>query len=142
MNDHSTPRPPDALGTQPRVLQPHLAAPLVERQHHLIEELRARAGRPLTGSELAERLGVSVRTVERDAARLVTAGVPITVHHGRGGGYAIDARSRLPPLTLTPGEAAALIAALAAVGPYSSATARTALTKLVAALAAESEPPR
>jgi hypothetical protein len=37
---------------------------------------------------------------------------------------------------LTPGETAALVAALVAIGPYSSATARTALDKLLAALLA------
>ena len=41
---------------------------------------------------------------------------------------------RLPPVDLTPGEAAALVAALVAIGPYTSATARTALDKLLTAL--------
>jgi hypothetical protein len=38
---------------------------------------------------------------------------------------------------LTPGEAAALVASLVAVGPYISATARTALDKLLSALLEE-----
>lgn len=136
MNELPTPGHRRAASGAPSVpVQPHLAVPLVERQHRLIEELRARAPRPTAGGELAERLGVSVRTIERDVARLTTAGVPISVRHGPGGGYAIDARAQLPPLVLTPGEAAALIAALVAVGPYASATAQSALAKLVAALA-------
>jgi len=53
---------------------------------------------------------------------------------GPGGGYRIDARRELPPLTLTPGEAAALVASLVAVGPYISAAAQTALGKLLTAL--------
>lgn len=114
--------------------QHHQAVPLVERQHALIEQLRARAPRALTGPALAERLGVSVRTVERDVRRLKAAGVPIEVAHGPGGGYRIDARPELPPLVLTPGEAAALISALAAIGPYASAAASSAMTKLVTAL--------
>lgn len=115
--------------------QTHHAVPLVERQHRVIEELRARAPRRMAAADLAIRLGVSIRTIERDVARLRGAGVPIAVTSGRTGGYAIDARPRLPPLVLTPGEAAALIAAVVAVGPFASATARTALDKLVGALA-------
>ncbi len=106
----------------------------VERQHRLIEELRRRAPRLVTGEWLARELGVSVRTIERDLAEFVDAGIPIEVARGPGGGYAIDARSKLPPLTLTPGEAAAIIAALVAIGPYTSATGRTALTKVIEAL--------
>jgi predicted DNA-binding transcriptional regulator YafY len=49
----------------------------------------------------------------------------------------LDARRELPPLTLTPGEASALIASLVAVGPYISASAQSALGKLLAALAPE-----
>ncbi|MET8333780.1 HTH domain-containing protein [Streptosporangium canum] len=112
----------------------HLVLRRVERQHALIEELRARAPRATTGRLLAERLGVAVRTVERDIVRLREAGVPITVRSGPGGGYRIDTRSRLDPLSLTPGEAAALVVALVAVGPYASASARSAMDKLLTAL--------
>lgn len=111
-----------------------MAIARVERQHRLIEELRRRAPRVVTGDRLGVDLGVSTRTIERDIAELQDAGIPIEVGRGPGGGYAIDARSKLPPLTLTPGEAAAIIAALVAIGPYTSATARTALMKVVAAL--------
>jgi predicted DNA-binding transcriptional regulator YafY len=111
-----------------------MAIARVERQHRLIEELRARAPRHVTGEQLGVDLGVSVRTIERDVAELADAGIPIDVVRGPGGGYAIDARSKLGPLILTPGEAAAIIAALVAIGPYTSAAARSALTKLVDAL--------
>jgi predicted DNA-binding transcriptional regulator YafY len=110
---------------------PHMAIARVERQHRLIEELRRRAPRLVTGDQLGVDLGVSVRTIERDIAELLEAGIPIEVARGPGGGYSIDARSKLPPLTLTPGEAAAIIAALVAIGPYTSAAARSALTKLI-----------
>jgi predicted DNA-binding transcriptional regulator YafY len=113
---------------------PHLIPPRVARLHELIEALRMRAPRPVTGGELAERVGVSVRTIERDVAALRAAGVPVTVQRGRGGGYGIDARPRLPPVVLTPGEAAALVTVVAAVGPHVSAAAHTALQKLLAAL--------
>jgi predicted DNA-binding transcriptional regulator YafY len=77
-----------------------------------------------------------VRTVERDIARLTAAGVPVQIRRGPGGGYRIQGRSQLPPVALTPGEASALVAALVAIGPYTSASARTALDKLLAALVA------
>ena len=111
-----------------------MAIARVERQHRLIEELRARAPRYVTGERLGTDLGVSVRTIERDVAELLDAGIPIDVVRGPGGGYAIDARSKLGPLILTPGEASAIITALVAIGPYTSAAARSAMTKLVDAL--------
>jgi predicted DNA-binding transcriptional regulator YafY len=114
--------------------QLHQAVPLVERQHALIEELRLNAPRYVSGAQLAVRTGTSVRTIERDVARLVEAGVPIRKQRGPGGGYRIDARRELPPLSLTPGEVAALVASLVALGPYTSATAQSALAKLLAAL--------
>lgn len=114
--------------------------PRVERQHRLIEELRGRAPGFLTVGSLAERLGVSPRTVERDLATLQAAGLPLAHQRGPGGGYSIDARRALPPLVLTPGEAAALVVALLTVGPCASATAQSALTKLLAVLH-EDQPP-
>jgi predicted DNA-binding transcriptional regulator YafY len=106
----------------------------VERYHALIETLRVRAPRPLTGEVLARELGVSVRTVERDVAELTAMGVPILVNRGPGGGYGIDARRELAPVVLTPGEASALIASLVALGPGASATAQSAMDKLLSAL--------
>jgi predicted DNA-binding transcriptional regulator YafY len=121
-------------GNKAGFVQLHQALPLIERQHALIEELRARAPRYVPGRELALRTGTTVRTVERDIGRLVAAGVPVRVRRGRGGGYRIDARRELPALTLTPGEASALVASLVAVGPYISASAQSALGKLLDAL--------
>jgi predicted DNA-binding transcriptional regulator YafY len=116
---------------------PHMAIARIERQHRLIEELRARAPRYVSSDRLGRDLGVSVRTIERDVADLMDAGVPIDVRRGPGGGYSIDARAKLPPVVLTPGEAAAIITALTAVGPYASGTGRSALQKLIAALTNE-----
>ena len=126
----------DGSGSVAGLVQLHQALPLVERQHALIEELRARSPRYVPGAVLAVRTGTTVRTVERDIARLAAAGVPVQVQRGPGGGYRLHCPSQLQPIALTPGEAAALIATLVAIGPYSSATARTALDKLLAALAA------
>ncbi|HJU01951.1 MAG TPA: HTH domain-containing protein [Actinomycetes bacterium] len=114
--------------------QPHLARLRVERQHRLIEELRLAAGRPATADDLATALGVDVRTVERDIARLRDAGVPIAARRGPGGGFRLDVPRTVPPVQLSPGEIAALIASVTAVGPDISATARSALTRLLEAL--------
>ena len=120
--------------------QPHLARLRVERQHRLIEELRL-AGRPATADDLATALGVDVRTVERDIARLRDAGVPITARRGPGGGFRLDVPQTIPPVPLSPGEIAALIASVTAVGPDISATARSALTRLLEALSPGKRPP-
>lgn len=114
--------------------QLHQVLPLVERQHALIEHLRVRAPKTTTARQLAEWLGVSTRTIERDAAALRDAGLPLAVHGGPGGGYRINTRTTLPPIQLSPGEASALVAALVAVGPFTSATAQSALGKLLGAL--------
>jgi predicted DNA-binding transcriptional regulator YafY len=114
--------------------QPHLARLRVDRQHRLIEELRLAGGRHATAEQLATALRVDVRTVERDIARLRDAGVPITSRRGPGGGFRLDVPSTVAPVQLTPGEIAALIASVASVGPYISATAHSALTRLLEAL--------
>jgi predicted DNA-binding transcriptional regulator YafY len=114
--------------------QPHLARLRVERQHRLIEELRLAAGRHASAEELAAALRVDVRTVERDIARLREVGVPIAARRGPGGGFRLDVPSTVAPVRLSPGEIAALIASVASVGPYVSATAQSALDRLIEAL--------
>ncbi|MBW0097634.1 HTH domain-containing protein, partial [Pseudonocardia sp. KRD-184] len=44
-----------------------------------------------TGPELAERLGVTPRTVRRDVGRLRTLGYPVHAGQGVGGGYRLGA---------------------------------------------------
>lgn len=129
----ANPSPGHAVQPAPR-RQLHHSVPLVVRQHRLIEELRAAAPRRVSATGLAQRLEVAVRTVERDVARLRRAGVPIDVKTGPRGGYGMDARRLLPPLSLTPGEAAALLATIAAVGTHASASIDTAASKLESAL--------
>jgi predicted DNA-binding transcriptional regulator YafY len=107
--------------------------PQIERRHRLIEELRAAAHRSVRGTELALSLGVSTRTIERDIADLTDAGVPVEVRHGPGGGYRLSLAAHPEPIAFSGGEVAALIATVVAIGPYSSATARSALDKLLAA---------
>ena len=110
-----------------------------DRLYALVEELRARAPRPLRACALAARFEVSVRTIERDLLALQEAGVPIWARPGPGGGYGLNADTTLPPLNLTPAEATALATALAALPalPFAGA-GRSALQKLTTAMAVAS----
>jgi predicted DNA-binding transcriptional regulator YafY len=87
-----------------------------------------------TGTELADRLGVTPRTVRRDVERLRTLGYPVHASQGVGGGYRLGAGHDLPPLLLDDEEAIAtavslLIGAGGAVAGAGDAALR-ALTKL------------
>jgi predicted DNA-binding transcriptional regulator YafY len=75
----------------------------------LAEALRARRT-GVTAEVLAERFGVTVRTIYRDLATLQDAGLPLRADRGRGGGYALDKSYALPPINLTAREAALVVA--------------------------------
>lgn len=109
-----------------------------DRLYGLVDLLRSRSPRPVSRFELAERLEVTPRTVERDILALQQAGVPIWSQRGRAGGYAIDARWSLPPLNFDAAEALAVIAALASARsmPFAEAGGR-AQAKLLAAMSAQ-----
>src|SRR5579871_6881835 len=64
------------------------------------------------GAELAERLGVSPRTLRRDVDRLRELGYPVTAHPGVDGGYQLAPGAALPPLVLDDEEAVALAVGL------------------------------
>jgi predicted DNA-binding transcriptional regulator YafY len=108
-----------------------------DRLYALVEELRAVAPRPRSARWLAERFEVSVRTVERDLGALQESGVPIYAEPGRSGGYALDRSHTLPPVNVTPSEAAAIAVALHRLdgAPFAEA-ARSALHKLLAVMPA------
>jgi len=75
----------------------------------LLSLLQAR--RDWSGTELAERLEVSTRTVRRDIERLRDLGYP--VHASRGvAGYELGAGATLPPLLLDDDEAVAVAVGL------------------------------
>ncbi len=64
------------------------------------------------GSELAERLGVSLRTVRRDVDRLRDLGYPVEAAMGALGGYRLVAGTAMPPLLLDDEEAVAIAVGL------------------------------
>src|SRR5947199_5715614 len=66
------------------------------------------------GDELAERLGVSARTLRRDVDRLRELGYPVHARRGIEGGYQLAAGAALPPLVLDDEEAVALAVGLQA----------------------------
>jgi predicted DNA-binding transcriptional regulator YafY len=63
----------------------------------------------LTSTTLAEKFGVSVRTIYRDIKALEQAGVPILTEDGKG--YTLMEGYRMPPVMFTENEANALILA-------------------------------
>lgn len=64
------------------------------------------------GAVLAERLGISHRTVRRDVDRLREMGYSIQATMGPDGGYRLDAGSELPPLLFDDDQVVALTVAL------------------------------
>ncbi|MFG2513315.1 helix-turn-helix transcriptional regulator [Streptomyces sp. NPDC048584] len=66
------------------------------------------------GGELADRLGVSRRTVRRDIDRLRELGYPVQATLGTDGGYRLVAGKAMPPLVLDDEEAVAIAVGLRA----------------------------
>jgi len=92
------------------------------------------------GSELAQRLGVSGRTVRRDIDRLRELGYPVYAEQGGLGGYRLTAGAAMPPLLLEDDEAVAVAiglrtAAAQAVAGADDAAVR-AMSKLLQVLPA------
>ena len=107
-----------------------------DRLFQLVQLIRGR--RLSTAAYLAERLGVSSRTIYRDIADLQHQGVPIEGEAGVG--YRLGAGFDLPPLMFTEGEAKALVVAVrvAVVGLDAglAAAAEVALGKILSVLPA------
>jgi predicted DNA-binding transcriptional regulator YafY len=79
-----------------------------ERLFAIAEHLRGRRS-GVTAEGLAERFGVTIRTIYRDLDSLRAAELPVRADRGRGGGYALDRAYTLPPVNFTPREAALLV---------------------------------
>lgn len=107
------------------------------KAHRLLSILlQLQAHRRLTARELAERLEVSVRTVQRDMEALCAAGVPVFALRGATGGWQLDEgwRTRVPGLE-EPELQALLMAQPGVLGDaHLARAARGALDKLIAAL--------
>ncbi|MDN5727388.1 MAG: YafY family transcriptional regulator [Propionibacteriales bacterium] len=64
------------------------------------------------GAELADRLGVTDRTLRRDIGRLRELGYPVNSARGTEGGYQLAAGATMPPLVVDEEEAVAIVTAL------------------------------
>lgn len=82
------------------------------------------------GSVLADRLGISRRTVRRDVDRLREMGYRIEATMGADGGYRLDAGSELPPLLLDDDQVIALAVALQAAPATGAAIDEAAVRAL------------
>lgn len=100
--------------------------------------------REWSGRELAERLGVTDRTVRRDVDRLRALDYPVDSATGTSGGYRLTSGKNVPPLLLDDNEAIAVAIGLA-TGASGSVTgiedsSMSALAKLEQVLPARLRP--
>ncbi|WBQ08168.1 helix-turn-helix transcriptional regulator [Kribbella sp. CA-293567] len=100
------------------------------RTLRLLSLLQARRYWP--GPALADRLGVSARTLRRDVDRLRELGYPVDANPGVDGGYALAPGASLPPLVVDDDEAMALAVAIQShvAGGGSGEAGLRALTKI------------
>ena len=89
-------------------------------------------GADWNAATLAERLGISARTVRRDVDRLRGLGYAITARPGPGSVYRLGAGATIPPLLFTADEIAAIVAGLRLIAPrlQGDESAQVALAKL------------
>ncbi|QLY32418.1 YafY family transcriptional regulator [Nocardia huaxiensis] len=86
------------------------------------------------GSELADRLGVSDRTVRRDIDRLRELGYPVEATLGVTGGYRLVAGAAMPPLLVDDEEAVAIAVGLRAAAGSAVAGIEEASVRALAKL--------
>lgn len=108
---------------------------MVETSARLLRLLSLlQAHRDWSGADLADRLGVTPRTVRRDVDKLRELGYPVNASPGTGGGYQLGAGAELPPLLLDDEEAVAVAVGLRTAAGHGiegiGETSVRALTKL------------
>ena len=79
----------------------------ISRLIAILTQLQSR--RLVKATKIAEKFGVSVRTIYRDIRTLEDAGVPIFTEEGKG--YSLMEGYRIPPVMFTEDEANAIITA-------------------------------
>jgi predicted DNA-binding transcriptional regulator YafY len=95
---------------------------VLETSARLLRLLSLFQSRPgWTAPELADRLGVTERTVRRDVTRLRDLGYPVEAQAGPHGGYQLGRGGALPPLLLDDDEAVAVAVGLRAAADGSVA---------------------
>lgn len=90
--------------------------------------------RCLSGSDIARRLDVDVRTVRRYIQALEDMGVPVVAERGRDGGYSLVAGFKLPPMMFTEEETLAVALGLSAAGSLGLAETEFAVASVRAKL--------
>lgn len=94
-----------------------------------------------SGTDLADRLGISLRTLRRDVDRLRELGYPVEAQRGVDGGYQLAAGAALPPLAVDDDEAVALAIGLRAAAqgaiPGIEEASLRALAKVVQVMPAQ-----
>lgn len=94
--------------------------------------------RGVTARRLAERFGVSTRTIYRDLQTMSLLGIPVYAERGRNGGVRLLEGYFLPPLMFTRSEAVALLLGVIMLRTLRAVPfqpdAETALQKLLAAV--------
>ncbi|MFD3542455.1 helix-turn-helix transcriptional regulator [Streptomyces sp. NPDC058662] len=105
-----------------------MATDTTARTLRLLSLLQTRREWP--GLDLADRLGVTVRTVRRDIDRLRELGYPVDSARGHGGGYRLASGTDLPPLLLEDDEAVAVAVALRTAAGGLTGIEETALRAL------------
>src|SRR3954464_5224786 len=106
---------------------------MIETLSRLLELLSLlQTRRDWPGNELADRLGVSGRTIRRDVERLRELGYPVDAVTGPAGGCRLHAGTAMPPLLLDDDEAVAIAVGLrTAAGASVSGIEETSIRALV-----------
>jgi predicted DNA-binding transcriptional regulator YafY len=108
---------------------------MLQAPERLLRLLTLLQSRPTwAGTDLAERLAVTPRTLRRDMERLRGLGYPVEGTTGVAGGYAMGQGASLPPLSLDEDEATAVFVGLHAVAGTEMNGAGTAALRALAKL--------